>query len=103
MMSPFLESLKLNPLTSTLTPTSSKVSNASALTSGATNKTSNPLPNLLSSLVAKGLLFAETGTPAEVPSEAITRLEDHCDNFSASSSMPAVVWFCSWPGSFDQR
>ncbi|CAL5207368.1 unnamed protein product [Lathyrus oleraceus] len=76
--------------TSTLPPASSNVSSASAQTSGPTNKTSNPLSNLLSSLVAKGLISTETETLAEVPSEVVTRLEDHCDSFSTSSSMPVA-------------
>ncbi|CAI8602565.1 unnamed protein product [Vicia faba] len=76
--------------TFTLPPASSNVSSASAQTSGATNKTSNPLASLLSSLVEKGLISTETETPAEVPSEVVARLEDHCDSFSTSSSMPVA-------------
>lgn len=76
--------------TSTISPTSSNVSSASAQSSGATNHTSNPLANLLSSLVAKGLISTVTETPAEVPPEMLSRLEDHCDSFSTSSSMPVA-------------
>ncbi|XP_058771215.1 polyadenylation and cleavage factor homolog 4-like [Vicia villosa] len=72
--------------TSTLPPASSNVSSASAQTLDATNKTSNPLSNLLSSLVAKGLISTETETPAEV----VSRSEDYCDSFSTSSSMPVA-------------
>lgn len=78
------------PRASTLPPASSNVSSASAQTSSDTNNTLNPIANLLSSLVAKGLISAETESPAKVPSELLTRLEEQSDSITTTSSLPVA-------------
>ncbi|OIW11326.1 hypothetical protein TanjilG_20475 [Lupinus angustifolius] len=76
---------------STQLPASSNVSNASNTTSNAsTSNTSNPIANLLSSLVAKGLISSETESPTKVPTEMPSRLEDQTESVAASSSLPVV-------------
>ncbi|KAK7392565.1 hypothetical protein VNO78_21008 [Psophocarpus tetragonolobus] len=78
------------PRASTLPPASSNVSSASAKTSSDTNNTLNPIANLLSSLVAKGLISAETESPTKVPSELLTRLEEQSDSITTTSSLPVA-------------
>ncbi|KAJ1418867.1 Zinc finger C2H2-type [Sesbania bispinosa] len=81
---------------STKPPASSKVSSPSAPSSNVTNKnTINPIANLLSSLVAKGLISAEAESASTVPSEILMQLEDHTESITTSCSLPAA----SVPGS----
>ncbi|XP_061368710.1 uncharacterized protein LOC133311651 [Gastrolobium bilobum] len=75
---------------STLRPASSNVSSASALTSSATDNNLNPIANLLSSLVAKGLISAETELLTKEPSEMLIQLEDRSDSITTSSSLPVA-------------
>ncbi|CAJ1968725.1 unnamed protein product [Sphenostylis stenocarpa] len=77
------------PRASTLTSASSNVSSASAQTSD-TNNTLNPIANLLSSLVAKGLISAEAESTTKVPSELLSRLEEERDSITTSSSLPVA-------------
>jgi len=77
------------PRLSTLPPASSNVSSASAQTSD-TNNTLNPIANLLSSLVAKGLISAETESTTKVSSELLTRLEEESDSITTGSSLPVA-------------
>ncbi|TKY53050.1 Polyadenylation and cleavage factor-like 4 [Spatholobus suberectus] len=78
------------PRASSLPPASSNVSSSSAQTSSDTNNTLNPIANLLSSLVAKGLISAETESPTKVPSELLTRLEEQSNSITTSSSLPVA-------------
>ncbi|KAE9585411.1 putative transcription factor C2H2 family [Lupinus albus] len=76
---------------STQLPASSNVSNASdPISNASNNNTSNPFANLLSSLVAKGLISSETESPTKVPTEMPSRLEDQTESVAASSSLPVV-------------
>ncbi|XP_068493642.1 polyadenylation and cleavage factor homolog 4-like isoform X3 [Phaseolus vulgaris] len=77
------------PRLSTLPPASSNVSSASAQTSDA-NNTLNPIANLLSSLVAKGLISAEKESTTKVPSELLTRLEEESDSITTGNSLPVA-------------
>ncbi|KAK7355490.1 hypothetical protein VNO80_14746 [Phaseolus coccineus] len=77
------------PRLSTLPPASSNVSSASAQTSDA-NNTLNPIANLLSSLVAKGLISAEKESTTKVPSELLTRSEEESDSITTGNSLPVV-------------
>ncbi|XP_028777178.1 polyadenylation and cleavage factor homolog 4 isoform X2 [Neltuma alba] len=73
-----------------LPPASSTVSSASAKTSSATNNKSDPVSNLLNSLVAKGLISAKTDSSTEVPAEVLIRLEDQSQSITTSGTLPAV-------------
>ncbi|XP_016184773.1 uncharacterized protein LOC107626412 isoform X1 [Arachis ipaensis] len=75
---------------STLPPASSDVSVASAQTTSASSNTSNPIANLLSSLVAKGLISAEKESQTKVTSEFPAQLEDERDSITTSSSLPVA-------------
>ncbi|KAE9590070.1 putative transcription factor C2H2 family [Lupinus albus] len=75
---------------STLQPASSNISSISTQTVSATNNTANPIANLLSSLIAKGMITAETESPAKVPSEMLSRLEDQSKSITTSSSLPVA-------------
>lgn len=76
---------------STQPPASSNISSASAPSSNATIKNSlNPISNLLSSLVAKGLISAETESATLVPSEMLMRPEDQIESITASCSLPVA-------------
>ncbi|XP_047158709.1 polyadenylation and cleavage factor homolog 4-like isoform X3 [Vigna umbellata] len=50
----------------------------------------NPIANLLSSLVAKGLISAETESPTVVPSEVLKGSKDKTANISTNSSFPVT-------------
>ncbi|XP_027924757.1 uncharacterized protein LOC114182162 isoform X1 [Vigna unguiculata] len=50
----------------------------------------NPIANLLSSLVAKGLISAETESPTMVPSEVLKGSRDKTVNIITSSSFPVT-------------
>jgi len=50
----------------------------------------NPIANLLSSLVAKGLISAETESPTMVSSEVLKGSKDKTVNISTSSSLPVT-------------
>ncbi|MED6217687.1 hypothetical protein PIB30_019996 [Stylosanthes scabra] len=76
------------PKVSTKLPTSSNVSTVSAPTSAATkNNSLNPIANLLSSLVAKGLISADSESPTKIPSEALVQLEGCNDSITTNSSL----------------
>ncbi|XP_052730035.1 polyadenylation and cleavage factor homolog 4 isoform X4 [Vigna angularis] len=77
------------PRLSTLPSTASNVSSASAQTSD-TNHNLNPIANLLSSLVAKGLISAETESTSKEPSELLTRLEEESDSITTGNSLPVA-------------
>ncbi|XP_027938408.1 polyadenylation and cleavage factor homolog 4-like [Vigna unguiculata] len=77
------------PRLSTLPSASSNVSSASAQTTD-TNSSLNPIANLLSSLVAKGLISAETESTTKVPSELLTRLEEESDSITTGNSLPVA-------------
>lgn len=78
------------PRTSALPPASSNLKSAAVQASSSANNALNPIANLLNSLVAKGLISAETETTAKVPSEMLTRLEDQSDSITTSSSLPGA-------------
>ncbi|XP_045795996.1 polyadenylation and cleavage factor homolog 4 isoform X3 [Trifolium pratense] len=70
---------------------SSNERGASAPSSNATNKnTLNPFSNLLSSLVAKGLISAGAESAAVLPSEMVMRSKDQTENITSSSSSPVA-------------
>nr|KYP70924.1 Pre-mRNA cleavage complex 2 protein Pcf11 [Cajanus cajan] len=75
---------------STQPPASSNVSSSSALSLNATNNL-NPITNLLSSLVAKGLISAETESPNMVPSEVPMGSKDQTENITTSCSSPVTT------------
>ncbi|XP_014513470.1 polyadenylation and cleavage factor homolog 4 isoform X2 [Vigna radiata var. radiata] len=77
------------PRLSTLPSASSNVSSASAQTSDTSNNL-NPIANLLSSLVAKGLISAETESTSKVPSELLNRLEEESDSITTGNSLPVA-------------
>ncbi|KAK7337187.1 hypothetical protein VNO77_17749 [Canavalia gladiata] len=69
---------------------SSNVSSSPAPSSNAANNnnnTLNPIANLLSSLVAKGLISAETESPTMVPSEMPTGSKDQTEIITTSCSL----------------
>ncbi|XP_061340247.1 polyadenylation and cleavage factor homolog 4-like [Gastrolobium bilobum] len=73
------------------TSTPANVSSASAPSSNATNNnTLNPIANLLSSLVAKGLISAETESVTVVPSEMLMQSEDETESITPSCSLPVA-------------
>ncbi|CAJ1887574.1 unnamed protein product [Sphenostylis stenocarpa] len=63
---------------------------ASSNVNGAKNNNVNPIANLLSSLVAKGLISAETEPPTMVPSEVLKGSKDKTVVISNSSSLPVT-------------
>ncbi|RDX65013.1 Polyadenylation and cleavage factor-like 4, partial [Mucuna pruriens] len=76
---------------STQPPASSNVSNSSAPSLNAANNNNlNPIANLLSSLVAKGLISAETESPTVVPSEVPMGSKDQTEIITASCSLPVT-------------
>ncbi|KHN02255.1 Pre-mRNA cleavage complex 2 protein Pcf11 [Glycine soja] len=76
---------------STQPPASSSVSSSSAPTlNAAKNNKLNPIANLLSSLVAKGLISAETESPTTVPSEAPKGSKDQTEIITTSCSLPVT-------------
>jgi len=76
---------------STQPSTSSNNRGASAPSSNTANKnTLNPISNLLSSLVAKGLISAGTESATTVPSEMVMRSKDQTESIAVSSSLPAA-------------
>ncbi|KAE9621773.1 putative transcription factor C2H2 family [Lupinus albus] len=80
-----------SPMGSTQLPASSNGSSARDPPSTASNNnTSNPIANLLSSLVAKGLISSETESPAKVPTEVPSQLEEKTESIAASSSSPVA-------------
>ncbi|KAL1352039.1 polyadenylation and cleavage factor homolog 4 isoform X2 [Arachis hypogaea] len=77
------------PKVSTKLPTSSNMSTVSAPTSTARkNNSLNPIANLLSSLVAKGLISTDSESSTKVPTEALVQLEARTESITASSSLP---------------
>lgn len=76
---------------STQPSASSKDCSASTPSSNATNKnTLNPISNLLSSLVAKGLISAGTESATTVSSEMVIRSEDQTESIIVSSTLPVA-------------
>ncbi|KAK7396640.1 hypothetical protein VNO78_17785 [Psophocarpus tetragonolobus] len=74
---------------STQPPASSNVSSSSAASLNAANTNKlNPIANLLSSLVAKGLISAETESPTMVPSEVPIGSKDRTEIITTSCSLP---------------
>ncbi|RDX64845.1 Polyadenylation and cleavage factor-like 4, partial [Mucuna pruriens] len=70
---------------------SSNVSSSSASSLNAANNNNlNPIANLLSSLVAKGLISAETESPTVVPSEVPMGPKDQTEIITASCSLPVT-------------
>lgn len=77
------------PLPSGTPSSSSVIGSASPQTSSAAKNVANPLSNLLSSLVAKGLISAsKTETPLLVPPQMPTQLENQSSGVATSSSIP---------------
>ncbi|XP_050910445.1 polyadenylation and cleavage factor homolog 4 isoform X3 [Lathyrus oleraceus] len=76
---------------STQPSASSNERGASAPSSNTVNKnTLNPISNLLSSLVAKGLISAGTESATVVPNETVIRSKDQTESITTSSSLPVV-------------
>ncbi|XP_020212196.1 polyadenylation and cleavage factor homolog 4 isoform X2 [Cajanus cajan] len=76
---------------STQPPASSNVSSSSAPSLNATNNNNlNPFKNLLSSLVAKGLISAETESPTVVRSEVPLGSKDQTEISTTCSSLPVT-------------
>ena len=76
---------------STQPPASSNISSSSAPTlNTAKNNKLNPISNLLSSLVAKGLISAETESPTMVPSEVPKGSKDQTEIITTSCSLPVT-------------
>ncbi|TKY62035.1 Polyadenylation and cleavage factor-like 4 [Spatholobus suberectus] len=73
---------------STQPPASSNVSSSSA--PSANNNNLNPIANLLSSLVAKGLISAETESLTKVPSEAQMGSKDQTEIITTCCSLPVT-------------
>ncbi|GAU16027.1 hypothetical protein TSUD_338980 [Trifolium subterraneum] len=70
---------------------SSNERGASAPGSNAANKnTLNPFSNLLSSLVAKGLISAGAESATVLPSETVMRSKDQTESITANSSLPVA-------------
>ncbi|XP_058788117.1 polyadenylation and cleavage factor homolog 4 isoform X1 [Vicia villosa] len=79
------------PKVSTQPSTSSNDRGASAPSSNTVNKINlNPISNLLSSLVAKGLISAGTESAAVVPNETGIRSKGQTESITTSSSLPVV-------------
>ncbi|KAK4272778.1 hypothetical protein QN277_021285 [Acacia crassicarpa] len=68
-------------------PASSAVCSTSSQTSNPINA-SSPISNLLSSLVAKGLICAKSESSIKAPTDMLSRLEDTSHSISTSSSSP---------------
>ncbi|KAG5043858.1 hypothetical protein JHK87_007773 [Glycine soja] len=76
---------------STQPPASSNVSSSSApILNAAKNNKPNPIANLLSTLVAKGLISAETESPTTVPSVAPKGSKDQTEIITTSCSLPVT-------------
>ncbi|CAL0321453.1 unnamed protein product [Lupinus luteus] len=75
------------PSASTLQPASSNTRSISTQIASAINNTANLVANLLSSLVSNGLITPETESPAKLPYEMLTRLEQQSKSLTTSSSL----------------
>ncbi|KAK7284912.1 hypothetical protein RJT34_19666 [Clitoria ternatea] len=78
---------------STTPSASSNVSSSSALSlnaANAKNSTLNPIANLLSSLVAKGLITAETESPTAVPNNVLLGSKDQIEIITTTCSSPVT-------------
>ncbi|XP_027350034.1 uncharacterized protein LOC113861429 isoform X2 [Abrus precatorius] len=72
-------------------PASSNTSSSSGLSLNAANSsTVNPIANLLSSLVAKGLISAESESPNMVPNEVPMGSKDQTEIITTSCSLPVT-------------